>query len=288
MPSGPGQDREAHVDRRVDDVLVALRDLVVGQAGAAPPAVRSDAEVAYEQALGVDLGERPPDRLDVAGAHRPVGGVGVDPVAHAAGEALELVDVAGHRLAAALVELGDAELLDLRLARDAELLLDRDLDGEAVAVPTGDAGHVSALHRLVAGEDVLEGVGLDVVRPGEAVRGGRALEERPALLALARLERPLEDALRLPPVQERVLHRDEVELDRRREPPEAWRGRESSGVRHGASHPRVSPHPPTNFGASETLTSRSLQSSGGVAERAGRQTVPAAKLPVVGSSSERM
>ena len=53
-----------------------------------------------EQAPLVQPLERPPHALDVLGVHRPVGVVGVDPEAEALGQALELVDVALHRLAA--------------------------------------------------------------------------------------------------------------------------------------------------------------------------------------------
>ena len=76
--------------------------------------------------------------------------------AHPLGHRLERVDVAQHRLAAARVELRDAVGLDVALAGEAELLLDGDLDRQAVAVPAGLAGDVVALHRPVAREDVLE------------------------------------------------------------------------------------------------------------------------------------
>ena len=57
---------------------------------------------------------------------------------------LPVVDVAEDRIAAALVELGDAELLDLLLRGDPELLLDLELDREPVAVPAGLARDVVA------------------------------------------------------------------------------------------------------------------------------------------------
>ena len=128
----------------------------------------------------MDLLQRPPDRLDVGGVHRPVGLAHVDPVAHPLGHLLEEVDVPLHRLAAAGVELGDAVRLDVGLAGEAELLLDGELDRQAVAVPAGLAVDLVALHRLEAREDVLERPRLDVVGAGAAVRGGRALEEGPA------------------------------------------------------------------------------------------------------------
>ena len=79
--------------------------------------------------------------------------------------------MAGHGLAALGVELGDAVRLDVLLAGEAELLLDGQLDGEAVAVPAGLAGHVVAAHGAEAREDVLEDARLDVV-------GARACRSR--------------------------------------------------------------------------------------------------------------
>ena len=59
------EQRQLDVDARVLDVLIALRHLVRGQRGAAARAVGDDAVALVEQPLGVDLLERPPDRLDV-------------------------------------------------------------------------------------------------------------------------------------------------------------------------------------------------------------------------------
>ena len=92
---------------------------------------------------------------------------------------LELVDVPQHRLPAPGVELGDAVRLDVLLAGEAELLLDGELDRQAVAVPAGLARDVVALHRLEAREDVLEDPRLDVVGARHAVGGRRALVEDP-------------------------------------------------------------------------------------------------------------
>ncbi len=133
-----------------------------------------------EQALVVDLLQGPPQAVDVRRIHRPVRLVGVDPVAHAFGHLLELVDVAQHRLTALGVELGDAVRLDVLLAGEPQLLLDGDLDGEPVAVPAGLAGNPVPLHRPVPGEDVLEDARLDVVGARGAVGGGGSLVEDPS------------------------------------------------------------------------------------------------------------
>ena len=127
-----------------------------GERRAAARAVGDDAIALVEQPLGVDLLERPPDRLDVARVERAVGVVEVDPEADPLGQRPPLLEVLEHRLGAAAVELGDAELLDLGLVGEAELLLDGDLDAEAVAVPAALALAAIAAHRLVARVDVLE------------------------------------------------------------------------------------------------------------------------------------
>ncbi len=165
-----------------------------------------------EQTLVEDLLQRPPHGLDVLGVHGPVGVVQVDPVAHAGRELGERVGVAGHGLAALGVELGDAVRLDVLLAVEAQLLLDGELDGQAVAVPAGLAGHVVAAHRAEAGEDVLEDAGLDVVRAGHAVRGGRALVEDPLGAALGLLQGLGEGLALAPEVEDRVLKGRQVDL----------------------------------------------------------------------------
>ena len=84
-----------------------------------------------------------------------------------------------HGGAAPLVELSHAIGLNVGLAGEPEFFLDRELDRQAMAVPAGLAGHVVALHRAVAREDVLEGPCLDMVGAWGAVGGRRALVEDP-------------------------------------------------------------------------------------------------------------
>ena len=166
------QQREAHVHRRVDHVLVAVRHLVRGERGAAARAVGHDLVALGQQPLVPDLLERPPDRLDVVVREREVGVVGVDPEADPLGERVPLVDVAEHRLAALGVELGHAVALDVVLRLEAELLLDLELDRQAVAVPAALARHEVAAHRLEAREHVLEDAAEDVVEPGRPLAVG--------------------------------------------------------------------------------------------------------------------
>lgn len=207
-----GGEREADEDRGVDDRLVALGELVVGEAGAAARAPGGDAVVLDQQVLVEDLLQRPPHGLDVLGVHRAVGVVEVDPVAHPGRELGEGVGVPGHGLTALGVELGDAVRLDVLLAVEAELLLDRELDRQAVAVPAGLAADVVALHGAEAREDVLEDAGLDVVGAGHAVGGRRALVEDPLGAALGLVEALGEDLVLAPEVEHGVLQRGQVYL----------------------------------------------------------------------------
>ena len=158
-----------------------------------------------QQALVEDLLERPPDRLDVVVVEREVGVVGVDPEADPLGQRVPLVDVAQHRLAALGVELGDAVALDVVLGVEAELLLDLELDRQAVAVPAALAVHVVAAHRPVAREDVLEHAREHVVGAGTAVRGRRTLVEDVRLGALAAADRLAEDVALAPALEHPLL-----------------------------------------------------------------------------------
>ena len=205
-------DREPHVHARVVDGLVPQRDLCIGQGGAAAGAVRRDLVRFLQQAPLEQRLQRPPHRLDVAGRHRPVGLVEVDPVADALGEPLELAHVSLDRLAAPLVELGDPERLDIALAGGADLLLDLELDRQAVTVPPALARHEVAGHRLEPGVDVLERAGLHMVHAGSAVRGRWPLVEHPQRRALAPGERGVEDVVLLPEREDLPLELREARL----------------------------------------------------------------------------
>ena len=149
-------DPELHVHAGVHDVLVPERHLGVGEAGAAPGAVRHRLVVLVQQPLLVELLERPPHALDVLGVHREVGTGEVDPEPDAFGETLPVVHVPGDRLAAPPVELRDAERLDVALGLRTDLLLHLQLDGKPVAVPAGLAADEMPGHGPEARIDVLE------------------------------------------------------------------------------------------------------------------------------------
>ncbi len=117
-----------------------------------------------DEALVPHLADDPPDRFDVLVRQRPVRVLGVDPDAGSLGQRGPVLDVARDGVTTALGELGNTERLDLVLVLEPELLLDLDLDGEPMAVPSALAGDVVAAHRLEAGIEVLEHAGPDVMQ----------------------------------------------------------------------------------------------------------------------------
>jgi hypothetical protein len=125
-----------------------------------------------------------------------------------------LVDVAEHRLDAAVREGLDAVLDDGAAAADAERLLDLDLDGQAVRVPAAAARHVVTRHRAMTQEHVLHHAREHVARMRHAVGRGRALVEDEGLLVLRLLHGALEDALGAPEVEEPQLQLGEGDLAR--------------------------------------------------------------------------
>ena len=68
-------------------------------------------------------------------------------------------------------------LIDVLLAGDAELLLDLDLDGQAVRVPASLARDVESFHRAMAAEEILHRPREYVMDSGTSVGGWRTLEE---------------------------------------------------------------------------------------------------------------
>ena len=200
-----GLDRQPHVDARVLGVAVAQRDLVRGEGGAAAGAVGDDLVPLVEAPVVPEPAQRPPDRLDVGRLEGDVWVVEVDPEADSLGEPVPVLDVGEDRLAAALVELGDAVGLDLLLGGNPQVLFDLQLDREPVTVPTRLARDAVAAHRAVAGIDVLEHTGEDVAGVGPAIGRRRALVEAPDLGAGAIGERALEDVGVAPALQDPLL-----------------------------------------------------------------------------------
>ncbi len=144
-----------------------------------------------------------------AGVERPVGVLEVDPEADPLGQAVPVLDVAEHFFAAAGVELGDPEALDVLLGGEAELRLERELDRQAVAIPPPLALDVEAAHGLVAREGVLEHAGQHVVHAGRRVGERWALVEAPVRPAAAPLQRLGEHAALTPALEHLPFERGE-------------------------------------------------------------------------------
>ncbi len=203
---------QAHADRQgrvlalgVD--VVVHPQLVVGQRGLVPPAVRQHAVALVGQALVVQLLERPDDRLHEGHVEGLVVVLEVHPTRLAGDVGLPLSGVAQHRLAARGVERGDAHLLDLRLVGQAEDPLGLELGRQAVGVPAEPTLDAMAAHRLVARHDVLDVAGQQVAVVRQPVREGRSVVEhelvRPVLAGRAGFDRGHEGAVGVP-VREHV------------------------------------------------------------------------------------
>ena len=170
--------REAHVHARVRRVLlVPERYLMRAEARHAARTVGRYAVVLVDETLIPQALEHPPRRFDVGVVIGNVGGVHIQPHARTLGHRLPIANVAEDALAAAAIELLDAELLDLVLGGEAQLLLDLKLDRKAVGVPPAAADRTVAPHRLIAEDDILERARQHMVDAGASVRSGRALVE---------------------------------------------------------------------------------------------------------------
>src|SRR5262249_23373445 len=91
-----------------------------------------------------------------------------------------------------------------------ELLLDLDLHGEPMAVPSGLARDVPAAHRVEARVEVLEDARPDVVEAGAPVGEGRSLVEDPLGGALAPADALREHVVVPPRSEHPLLERDEI------------------------------------------------------------------------------
>ncbi len=183
-------------------VHAGLAEFVARQRRATARTVRHYLEVLVEQTAVEELLELPPYRLDVGRVKGVVRVLDIGPVTNAFGEPFEFADVREHRFTTESRELADAHLLDDGpLARDAELLFHLHLDRQSVGVPARATSDETALHGLVATEEILVDASPHVVQSGHAVGGGRTLVEHPRFGALAVFHRAREDVVRLPASQ---------------------------------------------------------------------------------------
>ena len=203
---------EARDGGRLLHVLIALRDLMARERGAAARAVRDDLIALVEQALLVDGLERPPLGLDIVVVVGDVRVLHIRPVAHAVGHVLPLALVFPDGFFALLDERLDAVFLDLLLAVEPQQLFHLQLDRQAMRVPARLAQHIVALHRAVARDDVLDAAGEDMADMRLAVRRRRAVVERIGGRALAQLDALFKHPVFLPECQHFLFARQEVEV----------------------------------------------------------------------------
>ncbi|SLE00119.1 Uncharacterised protein [Mycobacteroides abscessus subsp. massiliense] len=163
------RDPVADGDSRILTTLVHIvvhAQLVVGQRRLVTPAVRQHAVTLVSQTLVPQLFERPDDRFHEGQVQRLVVVVEVDPARLPGYVLTPFLGVAQHRLAAGVVELGNAHRIDLGLIGDAQLPFDLQLGGQSVGVPPESPIHLIAAHGLVSRDDVLDIAGqqMPVVR----------------------------------------------------------------------------------------------------------------------------
>ena len=211
----PGLQPEPDRHRRVLPLgvgVVVHPQLVVGQRGLAPPAVRQHLEALVDQALVPQLPERPHDALHVGEVERLVVVLEVDPARLPGHVVLPLARVAQHGLAAGLVELLDAHGEDVGLAGDAEQPFGLHLGGQPVAVPAEPALHALSLHGAEPGHQVLDVAGDQVPVVRQPVGERRPVVEDELVVGRALPDRLAEGVAGLPVVQHLALERGEVRL----------------------------------------------------------------------------
>ena len=203
---GPCQERrvrlvdqgEGHRDGRVLHILVVAAGLKVGQRRGAPVRVGHHTHATVHEALFVERLEHPPDALHEARVHGLVPVVKVDPAPHALHGCAPLLLVAHHNGTALAVVLGDAHAHDVVLARDAELLVDLVLHGQAVAVPAKAPVHIVPARGGEPGHNVLHCACEQVAVVRQARGERRPVVEAERLLVLGQLQLRLEGIDRVP------------------------------------------------------------------------------------------
>ena len=208
------EQRQAHVERRVGDVLVGVDQLVLGERRAAARAPRHRAMALVEPSQLMHALEKLPDVRDVGIGHRVVRLVPVHPLPEPLGVLGQLARIRRHPLTAGDGELVEAVLLDLGLGVEPELLLDPHLDPQALAVEAVLVALIMAEHRVVALPDVLDRAAPSVVHPHRVVGGDGAVDEAELLVAAIGVAQHLEGALGLPSLERAMLQRDVVGLRR--------------------------------------------------------------------------
>ena len=169
--------RHAHEHGRVNRVGVAHGDFMVREGRAAARTIGNDLIALEEQVAFPESLQDPPDRFDVFVGVGHVGIAHVNPKSDPVGQFLPVLDIVEDRFTAEFVEFLNAKGFDLLLIVETELLLDGDLDRQAVRVPAASARDVKPVHDLVTREHVLESARLHMVDAGFAIGSRRTFEK---------------------------------------------------------------------------------------------------------------
>ena len=215
------RDRDGLVLAHLVDVVVHAQ-LVVGQRGLVPPAVRQHPVALIGQPLIVEAFEGPDHRLHEGDVEGLVVVLEVDPACLAGDVLLPVVGVLEHGVASDLVEGRDTHLFDLTLIGDAELAFGLQLGRQAVGVPAEAAVHLLAAHGLEAREKVFRVPGQQVPVVGQPVGERRTVVEDPLGGIRAVVDRGLEGAVGVP-------EREHIGFDLR----EVRRRHDAAGLRWG-------------------------------------------------------
>ena len=138
----------------------------------------------------------------------------IRPECHPVGHILPLVLVLPHAFLALFDERLDAVLFDGGFAVQMEHFFHFQLHRQAMGIPPRLAQHILALHGLEPGDQVLDSAGFDMADMRPAVRRGRPVKEREALLPLVMVEGLFDDAVLLPEFQHLFFAPHEIHIRR--------------------------------------------------------------------------
>ncbi|SKY35765.1 Uncharacterised protein [Mycobacteroides abscessus subsp. abscessus] len=176
-----GVDDKRHADREsgvlAHAVGVVELGFLVAQRCLLVPGVRQHTVSLIDESLVPEPPECPHHRLHEVDVEGLVVVVEVDPASLAGDVVTPLSGVTKHRVAAEVVELLDAHLLDLRLVGDSELTFGFELCGQTMCVPAESTLDLLAAHRLVPRYQILHVTGQQVTVVGQAVGERRPVVE---------------------------------------------------------------------------------------------------------------
>ena len=194
-------------DGRVCVLLVAAQvQLVVGKYSGAPRAVRQDVEALVDKPLVPKLLNNPPDGLHIVRVHGLVVVVEIDPAAHTGHGLAPFAGIAEHDLAAVLVELCDAVVLNLLLSGDLQFLLHLVLYRKSVAVPSEAAVHQLSLHGHIAWINIFDCTRNKVSEVRKSCGKRRTVVEYIFAASFPLLHRLLENIILFPELEDSFLH----------------------------------------------------------------------------------